>query len=95
MIFFLFVLYFSKEIQRACDKKQPFDFSYYIFICKLYKLDEKAKNKKKKKGKTGQEQEIVWSNPEEELIDQVFYVYVYIMLFKKYLYCSFIIGCHC
>uniref|UniRef100_A0A224XUK7 Protein BCCIP homolog n=1 Tax=Panstrongylus lignarius TaxID=156445 RepID=A0A224XUK7_9HEMI len=60
----------SKEIQRACDKKQPFDFSYYIFICKLYKLDEKAKNKKKKKGKAGQEQEVVWSNPEEELIDQ-------------------------
>ncbi|KAK9496578.1 hypothetical protein O3M35_013138 [Rhynocoris fuscipes] len=60
----------SKEIKRACDKNLAFEFSYYIFICKLYKLDEKAKNKKKKKGKAGQEQELVWSNPEEELIDQ-------------------------
>lgn len=54
----------------------PYDFTYFILICKLYK-SENMQTKKKKKKKQQQlsgrsdEPEILWSNPEEELIDQV------------------------
>lgn len=47
-----------------------FDFSYFVLICKLYKTDLKSKKKNTKKNKKPTE-EIVWSNPEEEIIDQV------------------------
>lgn len=62
-----------KEVKKACDKKMAYDFAYYIFICKLYKLDGKSKGKKKnRKGKNPiEDQEIIWSNPEEELLDEV------------------------
>lgn len=45
----------------------PFDFSYYILICKLYKLE----TKKKKKNKAKNVPEVIWSNQEEEFIDDV------------------------
>jgi len=44
-----------------------FDFSYYVLICKLYKLDVK----KKKKGKSKNVPEVIWSNQEEEFIEDV------------------------
>lgn len=66
---------FSKEMKRAKDKNHSFDFTYYIVICKLYKMDNESSKKKKKSGKNKtpvtQESEILWSNPEEELFDQV------------------------
>jgi hypothetical protein len=70
----------SKEIARACEKKMPYNFTYFIIICKLYK-SKKAQTKKKKKKKQQSsggrdEPEILWSNPEEELIDQVWCVKV-------------------
>lgn len=46
-----------------------FDFSYFILICKLYKTDLKNKKKQSKKNKPSEE--IIWSNPEEEIVDQV------------------------
>ncbi|KAK6622251.1 hypothetical protein RUM44_002058 [Polyplax serrata] len=57
------------EIRRATEKKMAFDFSYFVLICKLYKTDLKSKKKNTKKNKKPTE-EIVWSNPEEEIIDQ-------------------------
>ena len=50
-----------------------YDFAYYIFICKLYKVDAKTKGKKKnRKGQNPiEEQDLIWSNPEEELLDEV------------------------
>ena len=47
-----------------------FDFSYIILICKLYKTDLTNKKKKSKKNKKSSH-EIIWSNPEEEIIDKV------------------------
>jgi hypothetical protein len=53
----------------------PYDFTYFILICKLYKSEKPQTRKKKKKQqqKSGgsDEPEIVWSNPEEEIINQV------------------------
>ncbi|XP_046993401.1 protein BCCIP homolog [Schistocerca americana] len=61
----------SKEIKRAKEKKMPFDFAYYVIICKLYKADKTSKKKKKnKKADSECEQDIIWSNPEEEIINQ-------------------------
>lgn len=63
----------SKEIKRACEKKMPYDFTYFILICKLYKSEKPQTRKKKKKQQQsggGDEPEIVWSNPEEEIINQ-------------------------
>ncbi|OXU17072.1 hypothetical protein TSAR_014827 [Trichomalopsis sarcophagae] len=57
------------EMSRAANKKMPFDFSYYILICKLYKTNEenqKKKNKSKRKNAT-EEPNVIWSNPEEEI----------------------------
>lgn len=57
------------EMTRACAKKMPFNFSYYILICKLYKIKDKkveTKTKNKKKNNTDTPT-IVWSNPEEEI----------------------------
>lgn len=57
------------EMKRASNRKMPFNFSYYILICKLYKMEDeksgkKTKNKKKNKVDTPT---ILWSNPEEEI----------------------------
>ncbi|XP_067007101.1 protein BCCIP homolog [Anabrus simplex] len=66
----------NKEMKRACEKRMPFNFGYFIIICKLYKVDSSLKKNKKKSSKKHQQQaftdesEILWSNPEEELIDQ-------------------------
>ncbi|BES96658.1 protein BCCIP homolog [Nesidiocoris tenuis] len=58
----------SKEITKAKEKNKPFDFGYYLFICKLHKIN--ANQTKKKKNKRQSSEEILWSNPEEEIIDQ-------------------------
>ncbi|CAA9994707.1 unnamed protein product, partial [Nesidiocoris tenuis] len=58
-----------KEITKAKEKNKPFDFGYYLFICKLHKIN--ANQTKKKKNKRQSSEEILWSNPEEEIIDQV------------------------
>ncbi|XP_054262485.1 protein BCCIP homolog [Macrosteles quadrilineatus] len=63
----------SKEMKKAKEKNLAFDFTYFIVICKLYKMDTES-TKKKKSGKNKppvtQENEVLWSNPEEELFDQ-------------------------
>ena len=43
------------EMDRACRRNLPFKFNYLILICKLYKLADSDK-------------EVIWSNPEEEII---------------------------
>jgi len=55
-----------KEIKKACEKKQAYTFDYYIFICKLHKMD--VANGKKKKNR-GTVEEVIWSNAEESIID--------------------------
>ena len=57
------------DVKRANTKKMPFNFSYYILICKLYKMENvnlDKKLKKKKKDNT-EKPSILWSNPEEEI----------------------------
>jgi hypothetical protein len=62
----------SKEIKRAREKKMPYDFTYFILICKLYKSEKRQTRKKQQQQSGGgDESEIVWSNPEEEIINQV------------------------
>lgn len=52
----------GKELEEAKAKKMPYDFSYLIIICKVFKHEKK----KKKKNKVVEE--LIWSNPEEEVI---------------------------
>ncbi|XP_012229468.1 protein BCCIP homolog [Linepithema humile] len=57
------------EVKRANNRKMPFNFSYYILICKLYKSEDKKVGKKpknKNKNPSG-ESSVLWSNPEEEI----------------------------
>ena len=63
---YIFSVIFSKEMKRACEKKMPYDFTYLVLICKLYKSEKTQAKQKRKK-----QQNILWSNPEEELLDQV------------------------
>ncbi|XP_076177996.1 protein BCCIP homolog [Ptiloglossa arizonensis] len=59
----------TSEIKRANNKRMPFNFSYYVLICKLYKSEDQKVGKKlksKKKNNT-EEPTILWSNPEEEI----------------------------
>lgn len=56
------------ELKRANSKNMPFNFSYYILICKLYKSEDKKAGKKKGKNKKADsEPSMLWSNPEEEI----------------------------
>ncbi|XP_066580900.1 protein BCCIP homolog [Prorops nasuta] len=55
------------EMRRSCSKKMPFDFAYYVLICKLYKIDETKTQTKKSKQKNTEDPNIIWSNPEEEI----------------------------
>ncbi|XP_078048863.1 protein BCCIP homolog isoform X1 [Augochlora pura] len=59
----------TTEIMRATSKRMPFNFAYYVLICKLYKTeDQKVGKKSKSKKKDGTEEPtILWSNPEEEI----------------------------
>ncbi|KAF7388628.1 hypothetical protein HZH68_012570 [Vespula germanica] len=57
------------EMKRANSRNMPFNFSYYVLICKLYKMEDKkigtkTKNNKKNNSATPT---IIWSNPEEEI----------------------------
>jgi len=47
------------EMRKARDRNLPFEFCYYIMICKLYKTKTETPNL---------QQAVVFSNPEEELI---------------------------
>nr|AGM32913.1 protein BCCIP-like protein [Coptotermes formosanus] len=61
----------SKEMKKACQKKMPYDFTYFILICKLYKSGQPHTQKKKRQQSSGGgEPEILWSNPEEEIINE-------------------------
>ncbi|KAL6266774.1 protein BCCIP homolog [Pogonomyrmex barbatus] len=67
------------EVKRASSRNMPFNFSYYILICKLYKYEDrnigkKTKNRKKKRNAAG-EPSILWSNPEEEIFAEEATVY--------------------
>ena len=57
------------EMKRATSKKMPFEFTYLILICKLYKTTEQDESSKKNKNKrkNTEEPDIFWSNPEEEI----------------------------
>lgn len=57
------------EVKRANSRNMPFNFSYYILICKLYKSEDKkiGKKSKNKSKNTNNEPLILWSNPEEEI----------------------------
>lgn len=57
------------EMSRAASKRMPFEFSYFILICKLYKTNEKDEKKKakSKRKNAAEEPNIIWSNPEEEI----------------------------
>ncbi|KAL6427410.1 hypothetical protein ACFW04_008741 [Cataglyphis niger] len=57
------------EVKRATSRNMPFNFSYYILICKLYKSEDKkiGKKSKNKNRNIGSEPSILWSNPEEEI----------------------------
>lgn len=57
--------YFSKELIKVKSKNPSNDFSYLIMICKLYKM------KSSKKDRKNQAEEVVWSNAEEEIFDEV------------------------
>ncbi|XP_011497256.1 PREDICTED: protein BCCIP homolog [Ceratosolen solmsi marchali] len=60
------------EIESAINKNMPFHFTYYILICKQYKINKENQTKQNKfKGKdTIPESNIIWSNPEEEIFAQ-------------------------
>ncbi|XP_050534209.1 protein BCCIP homolog [Daktulosphaira vitifoliae] len=51
----------SKELTNIKNKNTINDFSYFIMICKLYKMKE-HKNKKS--------DQVIWSNAEEEIFDE-------------------------
>ncbi|KAK2579280.1 hypothetical protein KPH14_008239 [Odynerus spinipes] len=56
------------EMKRASNRKMPFNFSYYILICKLYKMEDKKVGKtKNKKRNNADTPTVMWSNPEEEI----------------------------
>jgi len=52
------------EMRKARDRNLPYDFSHYFMICKLYK----TKNLQMGGRQMPEEQAVVFSNPEEELI---------------------------
>lgn len=54
----------SKELTKMKTKNPETDFTYFIMICKLYKL------KQTKKNKNTHEEQIIWSNAEEEIFDE-------------------------
>ncbi|KAL7302238.1 hypothetical protein TKK_0004911 [Trichogramma kaykai] len=61
------------ELSRAASKNPSYKFKYYVFICKLYKVDE-ATLTKKMKNKNKDMETIIWSNPEEEyFLDDALY----------------------
>ncbi|XP_011874993.1 PREDICTED: protein BCCIP homolog [Vollenhovia emeryi] len=53
------------ELKRANSKNMPFNFSYYILICKLYKTKSKRVERMTLM-KIDRGPPILWSNPEEE-----------------------------
>lgn len=60
------------ELKRAISKNMPFNFAYYVLICKLYKTkDPKAgktiQNWKNKNKNVGSKPSVLWSNLEEEI----------------------------
>lgn len=55
------------DMYRATSKQMPFKFQYFILICKLYKFADGKKRKSKKKNGP-EEPDILWSNPEEEIL---------------------------
>ena len=59
----------TSEIKRANNKRMAFDFSYYVLICKLYKMEDQkvGKKVKSKKKSNAEEPTVIWSNPEEEI----------------------------
>ena len=59
-----------KEIEKAKIRKMPFDFQYFVMICKLYKSDQMKKKSKKNKDKAP-EPDVLWSNAEEEVFEEV------------------------
>lgn len=56
---------------KAKSKNPSNDFSYLIMICKLYKMKQS-----KKGNKSNQNDQVIWSNAEEEIFDEVYYSYI-------------------
>lgn len=63
-------IFCRKEVDKAKSRKMPFDFQYYVLICKLYKSEPKQKKSKKNKNKAP-EPDVLWSNAEEEVFQEV------------------------
>lgn len=61
---------FRKEMEKAKGRNMPFNFEYFVLICKMYQLDSKKKKSKKNKNKPD-EPEVIWSNAEEEVFEEV------------------------
>lgn len=57
-------------MEKAKSRNMPFNFEYLVLICKLYKLDSQKKKSKKNKNKPD-EPEVIWSNAEEEVFEEV------------------------
>lgn len=51
---------------KAKSKNPSIEFSYLIMICKLYKMKQSKKENKK-----NQNEQVIWSNAEEEIFDEV------------------------
>lgn len=62
------LFFFSKELAKAKCKSPSNDFSYFIIICKLYKMKQS-----KKANKNNQSEQVIWSNAEEEIFDEVWF----------------------
>lgn len=57
-------------MEKAKGRNMPFNFEYFVLICKMYQLDSKKKKSKKNKNKPD-EPEVIWSNAEEEVFEEV------------------------
>lgn len=64
----------QKEIQKAAQKKMPFNFSHYLMLVKFHRSAKKNKatNQKSKKDEKNRNKQptIHYSNPEEEIFDK-------------------------
>uniref|UniRef100_A0A1B6D985 Protein BCCIP homolog n=2 Tax=Clastoptera arizonana TaxID=38151 RepID=A0A1B6D985_9HEMI len=59
------------EIAKKTKKNHNFKIDYYVMICKIYKLEDQSNNVRQNGKLTSKnETSIVWSNPEEELLDE-------------------------
>jgi len=59
----------SKEMEDAARRKRMEKMDYFVMICKVNKLKE-DKNKRRNNSSTRKDEELIWTNAEEEIIAQ-------------------------